>query len=92
LPRAAGTLSGRSSDKIKTMRSRAGRLVVLGLGMIAVFASVAMLLTRIIPPPHKETDYLVIGTLATFASLGLLFVVLLSTFLKNPTVSKERKP
>jgi hypothetical protein len=73
------------------MGSRRGRLLLLGAGMVIVFASVAAILIRIIPAPRKETDYLVIGTLATFASLALLFVVLLNTYMKDPSAMFKRK-
>jgi len=59
-------------------------------GMILVFLSVAGILWKVIPGPHKGTDYLVIGTLATFAALGLLFVVLLKTVMRDPTAFTKR--
>lgn len=51
--------------------------------MIFVFGAVVGILMQIIPAPRKETDYLVIGTLATFASLATLFVVLITTIFKD---------
>ena len=65
------------------MEIRFGRIAVLVLAMIIVFGAVVAILFRIIPEPRKETDYLVIGTLATFASLATLFVVLISTVFKD---------
>ena len=47
--------------------------LVAGLTMIFV-VSVAVLM-RIMPGPHRPTDYLVIGTLATFTCLVVLFVI-----------------
>jgi hypothetical protein len=73
------------------MGSRRGRILLLAVGMVIVFGSVAAILVRIIPEPRKETDYLVIGTLATFASLALLFVVLLTTYMKDPSAMFKRK-
>lgn len=73
------------------MGFRFGRAAVLAAGMVIVFAAVALILTRIIPPPRKETDYLVIGTLATFASLALLFVVLITTYMRDPSAMFKRK-
>jgi hypothetical protein len=73
------------------MISRTGRTLLLAGGMALVFAVVVVLLLRIIPGPHRQTDYLVIGTLATFASLATLFVVLAGSFLKDPSVFFKRK-
>lgn len=63
----------------------------LGAGMLLMFVTVVAILVRVIPGPHKETDYLVIGTLATFASLALLFVVLATTVFKDPSALFKRK-
>ena len=63
----------------------------LGAGMVLVFIAVVGVLYRVIPGPHKETDYLVIGTVATFASLVLLFVVLATTVFKDPSALFKRK-
>jgi hypothetical protein len=67
------------------------KVLPLGAGMLLVFIAVIGVLVRVIPGPHKETDYLVIGTLATFASLGLLFVVLATTIFKDPSALFKRK-
>ncbi len=67
------------------------KVLPLGVGMVLVFVTVVGVLVRVIPGPHKETDYLVIGTLATFASLVLLFAVLISTVFKDPSALFKRK-
>jgi hypothetical protein len=41
--------------------------------MIAVFIAIGIGMIRLIPGPLRPTDYLVIGTLATFGALGTLF-------------------
>lgn len=66
------------------MDVRFGRIAVLVLAMIIVFGAVVTILLQIIPAPRKDTDYLVIGTLATFASLATLFAVLITTVFKEP--------
>jgi hypothetical protein len=58
--------------------------------MVVVFGGVAAVLMRIIPEPKKETDYLVIGTLATVAALGVLFVALIRPYLEG--LFKRREP
>jgi hypothetical protein len=60
-----------------------GQYLVLALAMVFVFVAVATVLMKVIPGPHKETDYLVIGTVSTFASLAVLFVVLVTTIFKD---------
>ncbi|MCC7234216.1 MAG: hypothetical protein IT163_02875 [Bryobacterales bacterium] len=63
----------------------------LGAGMLIVFITAVAILMRVIPGPRKETDYLVIGTLATFAALMLLFVVLVTSIFKDPSALFRRK-
>lgn len=68
------------------------KVLPLGAGMVLTFVAVAGILMRVMPGPRKETDYLVIGTLATFAALALLFVVLVTTIFKDPSaIFKRRK-
>lgn len=75
------------------MDARLGRIAALVVGMVLVFGTVVMILLKIIPEPRKETDYLVIGTLATFASLAMLFIVLITTVFKDSSalVLKRKK-
>ncbi len=74
------------------MSSSAGRILILALGIVAVFFTVAAILSQVIPSPHKNTDYLVIGSVATFVSLLVLFAILLKTWVKQPDVFyKQRK-
>jgi hypothetical protein len=70
-----------------------GRILVLGSGIILVFAAVAFVVSRLIPGPPSNTDYLVIGTAATFVSLITLFLILIKTWVSYPNVfsSKRRR-
>ncbi len=70
-----------------------GRIATLAAAMVIVFSCVAAVLMKLIPAPRKETDYLVIGTLATFASLATLFVVMVTTVFKdsNALFSRRKK-
>jgi Na+/melibiose symporter-like transporter len=54
------------------------RTLALGLGMLMVFAITVGILLAVMPGPHKSTDYLVIGCVATLLCLLLLFVVLIN--------------
>ncbi|HUA21663.1 MAG TPA: hypothetical protein VMB25_23120 [Bryobacteraceae bacterium] len=55
------------------------RTVALALGLIVVFALTVGVLLVVMPGPHKSTDYLVIGAIATLLCLLLLFLALIKT-------------
>lgn len=55
------------------------RTLALTLGMLMIFAVTVTVLLAVMPGPHKSTDYLVIGCVATLLCLLLLFVVLINT-------------
>jgi len=55
------------------------RNLALALGMVMIFAVTVGILVNVMPGPHKSTDYLVIGCVATLLCLLLLFVVLINT-------------
>jgi hypothetical protein len=63
-----------------------GRLAMLFGAAAIVFAVTVALGLKILPEPHSETDYLVVGSVATFFSLGVLFAVLITTWIKSPAV------
>lgn len=68
------------------------RGLMLGLAALCVFVIVAALMIKVIPGPLKDSDYLVIGSVATLLALLVLFVVLLSTSMKSSNVFfKKRK-
>jgi Na+/melibiose symporter-like transporter len=55
------------------------RTIALTLGMVIVFAVTVVVLLAVMPGPHRSTDYLVIGCVATLLCLLLLFLVLINT-------------
>lgn len=66
--------------------------ILLVLGGICVFGVAALVMTRLMPAPLKDSDYLVIGSVATLVSLLVMFLVLVSTRLKSPDLFfKKRK-
>ena len=67
------------------------RGLLLGLGAAGAFALVAGALIRVMPPPLKESDFLVIGSVATLVSLLALFFGLVSTSMKSPDVFFKRR-
>ncbi len=54
------------------------RTIARALGMVMIFALTVAVLLTVMPGPHKSTDYLVIGCVATLLCLLLLFVVLIN--------------
>ena len=60
------------------------RTIGLALGMVMIFGVTVAVLLAVMPGPHKSTDYLVIGCVATLLCLLLLFVVLI-----NPKPSRK---
>jgi hypothetical protein len=46
--------------------------------MLMIFGVTVAVLLTVMPGPHKSTDYLVIGCVATLLCLLLLFVVLIN--------------
>jgi multisubunit Na+/H+ antiporter MnhF subunit len=63
----------------------------MALGILLVFAVTVLILLRILPGPYKPTDYLVIGTLATFVCILLAFLVVISTSDKGTDTFFKRK-
>jgi Na+/melibiose symporter-like transporter len=63
------------------------RNIALALGMVIIFAVTVAILLVVMPGPHKSTDYLVIGCVATLLCLLLLFLVLI-----NSAKQPEHKP
>jgi hypothetical protein len=64
------------------------RTIALTLGMVIVFAVTVAILLAVMPGPHRSTDYLVIGCVATLLCLLLLFLVLINTA-KRPDQKTE---
>jgi len=67
------------------------RNVILAIGLLLAFAVVVTILLVFMPGPRKPTDYLVIGAIATFLCLLLLFFLMMNTMTK-PDEYKRRKP
>ncbi len=67
------------------------QLLLLGLGGACVFAVVAAVMIKIMPAPLKDSDYLIIGSVATVVSLLVLFVVIVSTKLKASDIFFTRR-
>ncbi|MCC6586569.1 MAG: hypothetical protein IT168_07615 [Bryobacterales bacterium] len=58
---------------------------------VVSFAVSALLLTQSIPPPLRPADFLVSGAVATFVTLGVLFVIVITSYIRDPdTFYKKR--
>jgi hypothetical protein len=65
-------------------------LMLLGVG-VALFAISIVVLTQVLPGPHSERDYFIIGSLATLVSLFALFLIVISTWIKTPNPFFKRR-
>ena len=73
---------------MSTNASRA--LLLLGVA-VALFAISIIVLTQLLPGPHTERDYFIIGCLSTLVSLFVLFLIVISTWLKTPNPFFKRR-
>jgi hypothetical protein len=61
------------------------------LAVVFVFAAVAAIMLKMMPAPLKDSDYLIIGSVATMASLLMLFVLVAMTSGKGMSVFFKRR-
>ena len=67
------------------------RQIVLVLGGICVFGVSALVMTKLMPSPLKDSDYLVIGSVATLIALLVMFLILISTRMKSRDLFFKRR-
>lgn len=67
------------------------RKLSFAVAVVLVFAVSVLILLRLFPGPHQPGDYLVVGTLATFLCILLVFVLVISTSNKGPNVFYKRR-
>lgn len=67
------------------------RGLTLGAAAVCVFVVVAGIMLKVMPVPLKESDYMVIGSVATLMALGVVFLVLVSTTMKSTDVFFKRR-
>lgn len=60
-------------------------------GAAIVFGVTVAIGLKLLPVPHSETDYLVVGSIATFVSLAVLFGVLIATYVRSPEIFFKRR-
>ena len=67
------------------------RPLMLAAAGVCVFVIVAATMLKFLPQPHKESDYLVIGSVATLVALVVMFIVLISTSMRAKDVFFRRR-
>ena len=74
------------------MALTASRWLSLVAAVVVVFGVTVAIALQLVPGPHSETDYLVIGSVATLLSLVVVFVVLMITSPKASDMLFRRRP
>lgn len=69
-----------------------GRILLLAAVAAISFTISSLLLTRSIPPPLASADFLVAGAVATFVTLGVLFVIVITTYIRDPDTFYRKRP
>lgn len=67
------------------------RILSLAGISLALFGVSVIVLMRLVPGPHTERDYMIIGCLATLVALFAVFLILISTSMKNPNIFYKRR-
>jgi Na+/melibiose symporter-like transporter len=65
-------------------------LVLAGVGL-ALFGISAVVLSQLLPGPHTEKDYFIIGCLATLVALVAVFVLVITTWIRSPNLFFKRR-
>ena len=55
------------------------RVIMLILAVAVIFGAVVTIMLKLMPSPLKDSDYFLIGSVATLLSLGVLFVLIVAT-------------
>jgi uncharacterized membrane protein YccC len=70
----------------------ASRWLVLAAAVVLVFGATVAIALQVVPGPHSDTDYLVIGSVATLLSLAAVFLVLMLSTPKHARPLLKRRP
>ncbi len=69
------------------------RFAMAAGGIVVVFLVTIAIAFQLMPGPLKSTDYLVVGAIATFVSMLVLFVILTQTVgTKKQIFTKDKPP
>ena len=73
------------------MSSNVGRALMLaGIG-ITLFGISALLMVGLLPGPHSQKEYFIIGCMSTLVSLGAVFLIVITTWIKVPNPFFKRR-
>ena len=67
------------------------RLICLSASVVIVFAGVVLVLLNAMPGSLRQVDYLVIGAVATFSSMLVLFLALAAVWGRIPGFFVKRR-
>jgi len=67
------------------------RKLGIAVALAVIFAVVAGIMLKLMPSPLKDSDYLVIGTVATLVSMLALFLLLVKTSGKQSNIFVKRR-
>ncbi|MEO7653626.1 MAG: hypothetical protein ABIZ80_24470 [Bryobacteraceae bacterium] len=73
------------------MSSLGLRILTLAGISLAFFGVTVIVLIRLVPGPHTSRDYMIIGCVSTLMALFAVFVLLISTSMKNSKVFYKRR-
>jgi hypothetical protein len=65
-------------------------LMLFGVA-VAFFGISSIVITNVLPGPHTERDYFIIGCLSTLVALFAVFVIVISTWIKTPNLFVKRR-
>lgn len=65
--------------------------LILSVAALCVFVLVAAIMLKLMPAPLKDSDYIVIGSVATLVTLAVVFGVLIATTRSPDVFFKKRK-
>lgn len=68
------------------------RFAIAAGGITVVFLVTIAIAFQLMPGPLKSTDYLVVGAIATFVSMLVLFVILTQTVGTKKQIFTKEKP
>ena len=68
-----------------------GRKIGFVAAAVAVFAVVVVIMLNVMSGPLKDSDYLVVGTVATVAAMLVLFVLMIATSGQKANVFFKRR-
>jgi len=57
--------------------------MLAGVG-VTLFGISTILMVRLLPGPHSEKDYFIIGCMSTLVSLVAVFLIVMTTWIKTP--------